>query len=117
MQLGPKAQLITQMRPKVVYMIKILFRYSFLYRKIHFKIYTDIIFGLKKQTGNQKLDNTRDEMVGVILFFSFFLMSSSSSPLNAVTLRSCLCFKQSPSDCIAQMAPAALGKIANSYDY
>ena len=38
---------------------------------MHLKIYIDILFGLQKQAGNQKLDNTRDEIAGVILFFPF----------------------------------------------
>lgn len=60
------------MGPKVVHMIKILFKHSFLFRKMHLKIYIDILFGLQKQAGNQKLDNTREEKASVILFFPFF---------------------------------------------
>lgn len=39
---------------------------------MHLKIYIDILFGLQKQAGNQKLDNTREEKASVILFFPFF---------------------------------------------
>lgn len=44
------------------------------------------------------------------------MSSSSSSPLNAAILTSCLCLKQSPFDCTGEMAPAALGKTKTRYD-
>ena len=55
-----KTQLITHMGPNILHMIKTVFKHSFLCRKKHFKIYIDILFGLQKQAGNQKLGKARD---------------------------------------------------------
>lgn len=54
----------------------------------------------------------------MVWFFTFSSsLQASQHHLNAAPLISCFCLKQSPFHCTAEMAPAALGKTADRYDW